>query len=58
MNFTHRDGELSTISTKINEVTKKRPLENPLLTNTVEHTHSVVHQGDKERIAILIYGEM
>ena len=34
------------------------PLEKPLLTNTIEHSHSVVHQGNKPRIAILIYGEM
>jgi len=34
------------------------PLEKPLLTNTIEHTHSVVHQGHKPRITILIYGEM
>ena len=34
------------------------PLEKPLLTNTIEHTHSVVHEGNKDRISILIYGEI
>lgn len=34
------------------------PLENPLLINTLEHTHAVIHQGSKTRTSILAYGEL
>lgn len=34
------------------------PLEHPLLINTVEHTHAVIHQGTKTRTSILAYGEL
>lgn len=34
------------------------PLEHPLLINTVEHTHAVIHQGNKTRTSILAYGEL
>ena len=34
------------------------PLDSPLLINTIDHTHAVVHQGTRPRKSLLVYGEM
>jgi hypothetical protein len=34
------------------------PLDKPLLLNTIEHAHSVIHEGDQVRTSILVYGEL
>jgi len=34
------------------------PLDGPLMINTIDHTHSVVHEGDSARTSILVYGEI
>jgi len=34
------------------------PLNHPLLINTVEHSHAVIHQGKNIRTSILAYGEL
>lgn len=33
------------------------PIEKPLLVNTIEHPHSLVHEGTDVRTSILVYGE-
>jgi len=34
------------------------PLDRPLLLDTIEHPHAVVHEGDQVRTSILVYGEL
>lgn len=34
------------------------PIQHPLLINTIEHVHSVIHEGNKTRTTILAYGEI
>ena len=34
------------------------PLDAPLLINTIDHTHAVVHEGTRPRISLLVYGEI
>lgn len=34
------------------------PLNRPLLLNTIEHPHAVIHQGNQVRTSILVYGEL
>jgi hypothetical protein len=34
------------------------PLDRPLLLNTIEHPHAVIHEGDQVRTSILVYGSM
>jgi hypothetical protein len=34
------------------------PLDKPLLLDTIEHPHAVIHEGDKVRTSILVYGEL
>jgi len=34
------------------------PLDKPLLVNTVDYPHAVIHEGDSIRTSILVYGEL
>jgi len=34
------------------------PLDKPLLLNTIDHPHAVIHEGDQIRTSILVYGEL
>ena len=34
------------------------PLDKPLLLDTIEHPHAVIHEGDQVRTSILVYGEL